>query len=60
VEGSDKLYYEMKANPAQKISDAYQKRNTEHAESVSEIEGLIMQHVQKTNSIIFWNLHHCR
>jgi hypothetical protein len=60
IKNNDKLYYEMKANQAQKILDAYQKRNTEHAESVSEIEGLIMRHVEKTNSIIFWNLHHCR
>jgi hypothetical protein len=55
-----KLYYEIKANLAQKISDTYQKRNAEHAQSILEIEGLIMRNVKKTNSIILWNLHHCR
>jgi hypothetical protein len=60
IKDGAKLYYQIKSNLAQKISDTYQKRNTEYAQSVLEIEGLLMQNVKKTNSIILWNLRHCR
>lgn len=41
IRNDAKMYHEIKAEMAQKISDAYQKRNKEYAESISEIEGVI-------------------